>query len=192
MQNAEATKTQTHLNLRFQPKATVPKRPWNVAETPRIALSQVLMLIFDILVSHFRMVRWHEDQIALHLAAASRLREELALTRQALGVPDQAEAPAALPVNGAPTPSEAVGRDPPRGSPPDTAPLAPQAAAGAASGPLANGAPPRAALGGAADAAGPAGAVPLVQDGAEKQGSGATGEVGDDAVMTAKVCARVC
>eukprot|EP00884_Botryococcus_braunii_P000884 jgi/Botrbrau1/10797/Bobra.0064s0003.1 len=55
------------------------------ADLFRQCLTQVLMVIFDILLSHFRMVRWHEDQIAQHIANAAQLREECARRREALG-----------------------------------------------------------------------------------------------------------
>jgi hypothetical protein len=54
------------------------------------------MVIFDVLVSHFRMSRWHEERIAQHLAQAAALQEargELEQRRAAGGGPSTPASP---------------------------------------------------------------------------------------------------
>lgn len=51
---------------------------------------QVLMVIFDILASHYRMLRWHEQRLDEHFAEISRLQEQQ--SRLSSGAADEAEA----------------------------------------------------------------------------------------------------
>ena len=87
---------------------------------------QVLAVIFDILVSHRRMAKWHEERIAQHVQDAARLAEQREQMAQRLASHQQASTSSSkaswtpskppAPQTSSPAQSRACGR--PAGIPP--------------------------------------------------------------------------